>query len=125
MYIFKKYEFDDRETAESRIQALYESVEETDTSEFHHISELGYSILDYGEAVLNDEGEYDIVRPLVVSDKYHVDVLWIKNRLINDSGVVSYPYGWKSKEIDFAEGNGLHTFMGADYQEMKNEENDV
>ena len=86
-----KYEFDSQEQAESKIKALGVEINE-DGIEYpthnHSIVKLGYIILKQG---VYDEDFNEIEAP-VLSDKYHVDVLW--------RNIDSHPYGWATYSID-------------------------
>ena len=113
-YLFKKYEFDSQELAETRIAALPHSTDE-DGNEYpthsHTVVKLGY--LPIVEPTFDDEG--NVVEEGEYSTKYSVDVLWKASEITeaNEDGesTVNYPYGWSSKEIS-VEGNGVHTFAG-------------
>ena len=48
---------------------------------------------------------------IVKSNKFHIDVLW--------EGLDDHPYGWKSSAVGVADGNGVHSFYGIDYQTNK------
>ena len=101
-YLFKKYEFDSQEQAESKIAALPHETDE-DGNEYpthsHTVVKLGF--LPIVEPTFDDEG--NVVDEGEYSTKYSVDVLWAE---LDES-----PYGWKSYEIS-VEGNGVHTFAG-------------
>lgn len=104
MELFKKYEFNSKEQAETKIAAL------------PHIEIDGESYLDAGHTIVHlghlwvTEPTYDaegnVETEGVVSDKYSVDVLW--------QGLESSPYGWTTYEIN-VEGNGVHTFAGRNF----------
>lgn len=104
MELFKKYEFNSKEQAETKIAALPHS--EFDGESYldggHTIVHLGYLITNQPEW---DEEGNEIVAP-EYSDKYSVDVLW--------QDLESSPYGWASYEIT-VEGNGSHTFLGRNF----------
>ena len=111
-----KYEFDSREQAETKIDALGTATDE-DGNEYpthkHTIVHLGNIVLEQGE--YDEEGE-ETVAP-VLSDKWHVDVLW--NGLeADEDGKVDHPYGWKSKSVNI-EGDGVHAFFGLNYDSLK------
>lgn len=120
MYI-GKYEFKDQATAEAKIKALgVETDEEGNeySTHTHAIVKLGYIVLEQGEY---DEEGNEIKAP-VLSDKYHVDVAWKLQDTIDEEGNVikaEHPYGWKSYSVAIAEGNGVHSFYGVDYQKFK------
>jgi len=103
MKLFKKYEFDSQEQAESKIAALpHITDDETGDSYLeanHTIVKLGYLYTE--EPTYDEDGE--LLTEGVQSDSYSVDVLW--------DGLESSPYGWASYEIT-VEGNGVHTFAG-------------
>ena len=115
-----KYEFDSLEQAESKINALGISTDEdgnTYPTHSHCVVKLSYIVLEQGE--YNEEGEE--TKAPVLSDKYHLDVLWKGLEPIDaEAEVLSYiePNNWADnrKGID---GNGVHSFMGLDYQLSK------
>ena len=103
MKLFKKYEFDSQEQAESKIAAL-PHIEDDVTGESHleanhTIVKLGYLYTE--EPTYDENGE--LLTEGAQSDSYSVDVLW--------DGLESSPYGWATYEIS-VEGNGVHTFAG-------------
>ena len=109
-YLFKKYEFESQELAETRIAALpHSEVDgESHPSHSHTVVKLGYLFTE--QPTFDEEGE--LLTEGVQSDKYSVDVLWKVSELgLEEDGDVDYPYGWVSKEIE-VEGNGVHTFAG-------------
>jgi hypothetical protein len=115
-YLFKKYEFESQELAETRIAALpHSEVDgESHPSHSHTVVKLGYL---YTEQPTYDEQGNQLTEG-VQSDKYSVDVLWKASEITatdedgNES--IDYPYGWVSKEIE-VEGNGVHTFAGRNF----------
>lgn len=88
-----KYEFNDKEQFETKLESL--------TVSYSAIVRLGNILLE--EA--NDTEE------AVLSDKYHIDIMW--------KDVEDHPYGWKSYAVAVADGNGVHSFYGIDYQTNK------
>ena len=115
-----KYEFNSSTQADDMIAALGTTTDEdgnTYPSHNHCIVKLGYIVLEQGE--YNEEGEE--VKAPVLSEKYHLDVLWKGLEPIDaEAEVLSYiePKGWADNRIDI-DGNGVHSFMGLDYQEYK------
>ena len=115
-YLFKKYEFESQELAETRIAALpHQEVDgESHPSHSHSVVKLGYLYTE--QPTFDEEGE--ILTEGVQSDMYSVDVLWRASEITetdedgNES--IDYPYGWVSKEIE-VEGNGVHTFAGRNF----------
>ena len=112
MRIFKKYEFQDEETALTRIDALPSDNEGNPTHK-HAVVKLGF--LWITEPTYDQDG--NVLTEGVKSDQYSVDVLWYSQELLDENGEVDYPYGWVSKEVDYDEDtwvsvNGAHTFMG-------------
>jgi hypothetical protein len=104
-----KYEFDSMEQAESKINALpsvkaeskinaLPSVKDEDGNDVpshkHTIVKLGNIVLEQGE--YDEEGEE--TKAPVLSEKYHVDVLWKDLEETDEDGnvTVDHPYGWKS-----------------------------
>jgi len=94
-----KYEFNSKEQADSKIEALGEEHN-------HAIVKLGNIVLQQAE--IDDEGE--VITEAVFSDKFHLDVMW--------NGLDSHPYGWATYAVDL-DSNGVHSFLGIDYQENK------
>ena len=116
-----KYEFLDKEQAEAKIKALGVETDE-EGNEYpthgHAIVKLGHIVLEQGEY---DEEGNEIKAP-VLSDKYHLDVAWKLEDTIDEEGNVikaDHPYGWKSSAVAIADGNGIHSFYGVDYQKFK------
>ena len=129
-YLFRKYEFDSQELAETRIAALPHQEDEegnSHPSHSHTVVELGYLFTEH--PTYDEEGNQ--LTEGVQSDKYSVDVLWKASEItveteaavLDEEGnvitpavtAISYPYGWASKEITIEEGNGVHTFAGWSY----------
>jgi len=128
-----KYEFDSREQAQTKIDALGTATDEDGNEYPTHkstIVQLGNIVLEQGE--YDEEGE-ETVAP-ILSDKWHLDVLWKEEQIktvdeeavIDEDGnivtpeVVSYdhPYGWKSYAVEI-EGDGVHSFFGLSYESLK------
>ena len=112
-YIFKKYEFESQDLAETRIAALPHQEDEEGNehpSHSHTVVELGYIFTE--QPTFDEEGE--ILTEGVHSDMYSVDVLWRASEITDENGEIDYPYGWVSKEIE-VEGNGVHTFAGRNF----------
>jgi hypothetical protein len=116
-----KYEFDSQAQAESKIEALGVATDEDGNiypTHKHSIVKLGNITLQQG--VFDEDGNE--VTPPVLSDKYHVDVLWnLSDDTYDDEGNVVYadhPYGWKTYSVDLDD-NGVHSFMGLDYTKHK------
>ena len=104
-----KYEFDSKEQAETKINALGTATDENGNeypTHKHTIVQLGYIVL---QQCTYDENGNELTAP-VLSDKWHVDALWLD---LDD-----HPYGWKSYAID-ANDNGVHSFLGLDYNSHK------
>ena len=96
----------------------------------HTIVELGYEVI--SEAVINEEGE--VVEEAVFGTDYLVDVLWNaegittieEEAVLDEEGNVivpavtsiDHPYGWKSYSVEI-ETEGIHSFMGLNYQSLK------
>ena len=112
--IFKKYEFDSEDLANTRINALGVD-EDGNPTHKHAVVRLGY--LWITPPVYDENG--DVVTEGVQSDKYSVDMLWYRSEILDEEGEVDYPYGWISKEVDYDESwvsqNGAHTFAGWDF----------
>ena len=88
--IYKRYEFNDQEQAEEKIDAFFDLDEEG-----NKVQNIKASFIKLNKFVL-EQGEYDeegneLVAP-VLSSGYAVDVLWNE---FDES-----PYGWKSYEVE-------------------------
>ena len=88
--IYKRYEFNDQEQAESKIDLFFDLDEEG-----NKVQNIKASFIKLNKFVL-EQGEYDeqgeeITAP-VLSSGFAVDVLW------ND--LDESPYGWKSYEVE-------------------------
>jgi hypothetical protein len=104
-----KYEFLNKEQAETKIKALGTETDENGNeypTHKHTIVHLGHIVQQQGQY---DEDGNETVAP-VLSSKYHVDVLW--------KGIDDHSYGWKSYSVDVS-GNGVHSFLGLDYNSYK------
>jgi len=111
-----KYEFDSKEQAETKINALGTATDENGNeypTHKHTIVKLGNIVLQQGEY---DEEGNETVAP-VLSDKWHVDVLW-KDLEADEDGTIDHPYGWKSYYVDI-DGDGVHSFLGLSYNAHK------
>ena len=128
-----KYEFDSREQAETKINALGTATDEDGNEYPTHkstIVQLGNIVLEQGE--YDEEGE-EITAP-VLSDKWHLDVAWSdsdittveEEAVLDEEGMVvtpevvsvNHPYGWKSYAVEI-EGDGVHSFFGLSYESLK------
>ena len=115
-----KYEFTNESTAKSKIAALGTATDEngnTYPTHNHIIIELGNIMITPGDY---DEEGNEVSAP-VNSVMYHVDVLWKGLEPIDaEAEVLSYvePNDWANNRIDI-DGNGVHSFMGLDYNKYK------
>ena len=115
-----KYEFNSSVQADDMIAALGTSTDEdgnTYPSHNHCVVRLGYIVLEQGE--YNESGEQ--TKAPILSDKYHVDVLWKGLEPVDaEAEVLSYvePDGWSNFRIDL-ESNGVHSFLGLNYVNYK------
>ena len=128
-----KYEFNSKEQAQEKIDALGTSTDENGNEYPTHkstIVQLGNIVLEQGE--YDEEGE-EVTAP-VLSDKWHLDVAWDdadittveEEAVLDDDGnivtpevtSVDHPYGWKSYAVDI-EGDGVHSFFGLSYDSLK------
>jgi len=115
-YIFKKYEFESQDLAETRIAALpHSDIDgESHPSHSHTVVKLGYIFTE--QPTFDEDGE--VLTEGVQSDMYSVDVLWNASEITetdeDGNKDINYPYGWVSKEIE-VEGNGVHTFLGRNF----------
>ena len=103
-----KYEFDTEELALAAIASLGTSTDE-DGNEYpthpHGIVKLGNIVLEQGE--YNESGEQ--TKAPVLSDKFHVDVLWKGLEPVDaEAEVLSYvePNGWEANRIELDNTSG-------------------
>jgi len=112
-----KYAFNDEAQCNSKIEGLGVD-DEGNPNHGHAIVRLGHIILEQGEY---DEEGNETQAP-VFSDKYHIDVAWKFNPQYDEEGneiTPTHPYGWASYAVAIADGNGVHSFYGVDYQTNK------
>jgi hypothetical protein len=128
-----KYEFNSKEQAQEKIDALGTATDENGNEYPTHkstIVQLGNIVLEQGEY---DENGEEVTAP-VLSDKWHLDVAWDdaeittveEEAVLDEEGMivtpevtsVDHPYGWKSYAVDI-EGDGVHSFFGLSYDSLK------
>jgi len=120
MAYIAKYEFPDAAVAQVNIDALGTATDEdgnTYPTHKHSIVKLGNIVLTPGEY---DEEGNETVAP-VMSEKYHVDVLWQISDTYDEEGNLvpaTHPGDWGNFVVDIAD-NGVHSFMGLNYTEHK------
>ncbi|MDB4299357.1 hypothetical protein N9931_00390 [bacterium] len=111
-----KYQFDNKEQAQAKIDALGTATDE-DGNEYpthkHTIVHLGNIVLE--QAIIDQDGE--IKTEAVLSEDWHLDVLWSGLEADKD-GTIDHPYGWKSKSVNI-DGDGVHAFFGLNYDSLK------
>lgn len=108
-----KYEFKSEEQAEDKILDLGFDVDQFDVrypTHKHSVVKLGHIILEQGEYKFNDDGTFEEIKKPVLSEKYHVDVMWYE--------LEEHPYGWKTYSCDL-DTEGMHSFSGVSYLENK------
>tara|TARA_R110002051_G_scaffold13544_1_gene45216 strand:+ start:118 stop:447 length:330 start_codon:yes stop_codon:yes gene_type:complete len=103
-----KYEFNSKEQAEAKFEALH-----TEDGDGNLIPDFKFTVIQIGhlkveDEVLDEDGE--IVTPAVMGTKWHVDALW--------HDLEDHPYGWKTYSIDI-DSEGLHGFLGINYLDHK------
>lgn len=88
--IYKRYEFNDKEQAEEKIDVFFDVDEEGNKVQNIKAAfiKLNKFVLEQGE--YNEEGEE--TKPPVLTEGFAVDVLW---KELDES-----PYGWKSYEVE-------------------------
>ena len=104
-----KYQFDNKEQAQTKIDALGTATDENGNeypTHKHTIVTLGHIVLE--PAVIDEDGV--IITEAVLSEGWHLDVLWI--------GLENHPYGWKSYNVDLTS-EGSHGFAGLSYLDNK------
>ena len=104
-----KYQFDNKEQAQTKIDALGTATDENGNeypTHKHTIVNLGHIVLE--QAVIDADGV--VITEAVLSEGWHLDVLWI--------GLDDHPYGWKSYNVDLTS-EGSHGFAGLSYLDNK------
>tara|TARA_B100000768_G_C11218445_1_gene349342 strand:- start:756 stop:1109 length:354 start_codon:yes stop_codon:yes gene_type:complete len=112
-----KYEFNSKDQAQDKIDALGTATDENGNEYPTHkstIVQLGNIVLEQGE--YDEEGE-EVTAP-VLSNKWHLDVAWSDAEITSEDGEVDHPYGWKSYAVDI-DGDGVHSFFGLSYDSLK------
>ena len=112
-----KYEFNSKQQAQDKIDALGTATDENGNEYPTHkstIVQLGNIVLEQGEY---DEDEEEIIAT-ILSNKWHVDVAWDDAEITSEDGEVDHPYGWKSYAVEI-EGDGVHSFFGLSYKSLK------
>ena len=104
-----KYQFDSKEQAQTKINALGTATDEDGNEYPTH----KHTIVHSGNIVL-EQGEYDSegkeTKAPVLSSNWHLDVLWADEE--------GHPYGWATKAVDL-DGEGSHSFFGVSYVSNK------
>jgi hypothetical protein len=111
-----KYEFASNQEALEAIRSLGVSTDEETNQEYptheHSVVDLGNIVLTQGEY---DEEGNELIAP-VLSENYHVDVMWKNLVADEETGEYSEPDNWKSKRALLEPGSeGIHGFFGVSY----------
>jgi hypothetical protein len=114
-----KYEFESKAVYDRKIELLHEI-----DNYGNMIPKIKFAAVILGHVVIK-EGEYDdegieLVAPLL-SNKYHIDVIWFLDDQYNDDGSIAdkdHPWGWKGRNNDI-DTEGMHSFAGVSYLENK------
>jgi len=112
-----KYEFNSESAANTAIDALGTATDENGdkyATHKHTIVKLGKIVIEAGD--YDQEGKE--VKAPVLSEKYHVDVLWQGLTVKEDGDLDGDHDSWDSYKIDL-ETEGVHGFLGLSYLEMK------
>ena len=115
-----KYQFDSKEQADSKIEALGVATDEDGNiypTHKHSIVHLGNIVLEQG--TYDEEGNE--ITPPVLSESYHIDVCWDLSDSFDEDGnpvYADHPFGWKTYSVDLDD-NGVHSFMGLNYADHK------
>ena len=130
--MFENYDFDDKESVEKYVRSVRNN--EVDDDMVNATFEIlpkklkqtwgkkgmaGKGELGRNHFLGYDEDGNETTAP-VLSENYHVDVLWKDIEEVDEDGnsSVSHPYGWASYAIDI-DTEGMHGFMGVSYLENK------
>ena len=111
-----KYAFNSKKQAKSKVKALGVTTDE-EGNEYpthkHTVTELGLEQL--SENIYNEEGE--LLHEAIYGTDYLVDVLWY-NLEEQEDGSINHPYGWATYSANVSD-EGVHSFLGLKYQELK------
>ena len=105
-----KYIFLNETEANEKINALGVDTDENDViyqTHKNHIVKLGYIVLEYGK--FDQEG--NLIKAPILSDKFHVDILWSNKDDSNISSLSDF-------EINIDD-EGVHKFYGINYLDNK------
>ena len=117
-----KYKFNTKKQFQDKFDNLYTADEDGNL-----IPNFRFAVVQLGHVVLVD-GTYDengdVLTETEYSEEYLVDVTWfLKDEFDEDGNLLEkdHPYGWKSYSVDskITEGQGMHQFLGVDYQKYK------
>ena len=117
-----KYKFNTKEQFQDKFDNLHTTDEDGNL-----IPNFRFAVVQLGHVVLVD-GTYDengdVLTETEYSEEYLVDVTWfLKDEFDEDGNLLEkdHPYGWKSYSVDskITEGQGMHQFLGVDYQKYK------
>lgn len=114
-----KYAFNSKEQALDKIKKLGIGTDE-EGNEYpthkHTVVELGFEAL--SEPVIDPDAYPPVVieYPTFGTD-YLVDVLWVDLEE-QENGSTNHPYGWATYSVNIS-GEGLHSFLGLEYQDLK------
>ena len=112
-----KYEFKNESEALEAIRSLGVNVSEDGSehpSHKHCIVKLGNITLEPGDY---DEEGNEVKKP-VISNGYHVDVLWKGLTIAEDGDLDGDHDAWDKYKVDI-DGEGIHGFLGMSYMDMK------
>ena len=117
-----KYKFNTKKQFQDKFDNLYTADEDGNL-----IPNFRFAVVQLGHVVLV-EGTYDengdVLTETEYSEEYLVDVTWFLEDEFDEDGNLlekDHPYGWKSYSVDskITEGQGMHQFLGVDYQKYK------
>ena len=117
-----KYKFNTKEQFQDKFDNLHTTDEDGNL-----IPKFRFAVVQLGHVVLV-QGTYDengdVLTETEYSEEYLVDVTWfLKDEFDEDGNLLEkdHPYGWKSYSVDskIKEGQGMHQFLGVDYQNHK------
>ena len=117
-----KYKFNTKKQFQDKFDNLYTADEDGNL-----IPNFRFAVVQLGHVVLV-EGTYDengdVLTGTEYSEEYLVDVTWFLEDEFDEDGNLlekNHPYGWKSYSVDskITEGQGMHQFLGVDYQKHK------
>lgn len=115
-----KYEFPNKETFDLAFEELHTVDEDGQLVPKFRFSDPVFPKLILKNTEYDEEG--NIIEEQVMSNRFFVDFAWFFEDEYNEEGEVikkEHPIGFEQYKSTIEKGQGLHTFIGIDYQQNK------